>query len=218
MADIREGYSRIVLAVDVSDPYSATELVSSVGDRVGAVKLGLEWQHSTLAVLLNPDESFEEACRLLEAHRDLIKTISPSKLMWDGKFDDIPNTVGQASAGLSSLSPLIFNVHASAGTKAIEAAVANRGRSMVFGVTVLTSIGEEECVSIFGDLPGVKVMQFARILAEAGAQGIICSPKELGVLAQVAGLEGLKKLTPGVRPEWAGADDQKRVMAPQEGD
>ncbi len=138
------------------------------------------------------------------------------KVFIDEKFNDIPHTVGKAAGIISSLGVHMFNVHASAGQEAIEAAVKNRGRSLVLGVTVLTSIDDEECVSIFGDVSGKKVLQFGRMLLKAGAQGIICSPRELELLQEDREFDRLFKVNPGIRPKWAGSNDQRRVMTPTE--
>ncbi len=137
-------------------------------------------------------------------------------VFYDGKFNDIPNTVGGAAKAVAEMNVKMFNVHASAGKKSIEAAVANKGNSLVLGVTVLTSIDDEECISIFGDWPGPIVLLFAKNLAAKGADGIICSPKELELLGKQDELAGLMKITPGIRPEWYPAQDQKRTMTPRE--
>ena len=110
----------------------------------------------------------------------------------------------------------MFNIHASAGAEAIKAAVAVKKNSLVFGVTVLTSIDDSECVSIFGDKPNHKVVDFVSMLAENRADGTICSPKELSFLGASEVFSGLLKATPGVRPDWAVLGDQKRVMTPAE--
>ena len=92
----------------------------------------------------------------------------------------------------------------------------NRGSARVYGVTVLTSFDDAECSSVFGEEPNLKVMQFAWLLYENGAHGIICSPRELAALRKVREFDGLDLITPGTRPEWASTDDQKRVATPAE--
>lgn len=134
--------------------------------------------------------------------------------MWDGKWADIPNTVKMAAAGLRPLRPRILNFHASNSEEALEAAISERGDSLAFGVTVLTSIDQDECRSIFGMDRGIAVTTFARRLAKCGAQGVICSPQELEALAADEVSGGLLKLTPGVRPAGSSADDQKNIMTP----
>ena len=149
--------------------------------------------------------------------RELIRFIEQlgCGVLYDGKFDDIRNTVGKAAARVAALNVDMFNVHASAGKAAMEAAVKNRGHALVLAVTVLTSL-KEEAVDIFGMEAKDKVLQFARMAKEAGCQGIICSAQELPVLKAEPGLEGMLFVTPGIRPSWAQKDDQKRVMTPGE--
>lgn len=203
---------RIILPLDVPTVAEARRLVNLLSAHVGLFKLGLEFIWSMIADLL----SFEEgpAVALLQEARTLAREIDGPGTFVDGKLCDIPNTVKGASIAISRLDVKFFNVHASAGMEAIKAAVANKGNSQVLGVTVLTSISGDECVSIFGDEPGKKVLHFANNLVKAGADGIICSPQELTLLGSWGEFRGLIKVTPGVRPEWAATGDQKRVMTP----
>ena len=120
-----------------------------------------------------------------------------------------------ASVAISRMGVRMFNVHASAGKEAILQAVANKRNSLVLGVTVLTSIDGDECVSIFGEEPRDKVIEFATMLVDAEADGVICSPQELEAL-KVFDPGVLLRVTPGVRPKWAAIGDQKRVMTPGE--
>jgi len=210
----KEPKDRIIVPLDVPDIAQAIALVSLLGPYVGFFKIGLEFIWSMAAnLLLLPNE---DAVVLLSQIRSLAKTIGASRVFVDSKLDDIPNTVAGASAAISRMGVAMFNVHASAGKEAVRAAVsAAKGRhspSMVLGVTVLTSIAPEECVSIFGDKPDKKVVQFGQMLKDAGADGIICSPQELVPLAEA--VPDLVRITPGVRPEWAAAGDQKRIMTP----
>jgi orotidine-5'-phosphate decarboxylase len=108
----------------------------------------------------------------------------------------------------------MFNVHASAGIEAMMAAVQNKGISQVLAVTILTSLEENNAHLIFGAPSKAKVLQLARDAKIAGVDGIICSPQELELLGKQKELAGLLKVTPGVRPEWAAAGDQKRIMTP----
>lgn len=140
---------------------------------------------------------------------------------FDGKLNDIPNTVGKAAKRISEKEGVcFFNLHASCGAKAMEAAVENKGNCKVLAVTVLTSIDEGECECIFGDKPESTVLQFAIEARDAGVDGIICSPKELRYLRGSHDFEpdGPKLLivTPGIRAVNAPPDDQKRTMTPGE--
>lgn len=217
-----EAKDRIILPLDVSSVAEARSLVDLLKPHVGVFKVGLEFIYSTIADLLLRGD--EEAIVLLKEVRALAKALGAEHVFWDGKLCDIPNTVKGASVAISRMGVQMFNVHASAGKKAVMAAVANKGNSLVLGVTVLTSIGKQddgtdECVSIFGDNAGKKVVQFARMLCDVGADGIICAPAELLILSEAEISDGLLRATPNVRPEWAASkddQDKKRQMTPGE--
>lgn len=209
-----EAKDRIIVALDVSDVNEGRKLVELLSPHVGLFKIGLEIFWSTVVSLLLLAE--EEAIALLKDTRAFAKAIGGPHAFVDGKLADIPNTVKGASLAISRLGVQFFNVHASAGIEAVKAAVFSKGNSKVLGVTVLTSIGPDECVSIFGDEPGKKILRFTASLLEAKADGIICSPQELMFLRSREECSGLLTVTPGVRPEWAAVGDQRRVMTPAE--
>lgn len=209
-----EAKDRIIVALDVDKPQKAIVLVEILAPVVGLFKIGLQFITAMLVSVIAPTQE-EEALVNFEKIRGLFYLLN-DKILWDGKFDDIPNTVGKAVAEVAKLRVKMLNVHASAGKKSVEAAVANTVESLVLGVTVLTSIDTAECRSIFGDEPGAKVLQFSKMLFEAGADGIICSPKELELLSRQPILKGLLKVTPGIRAADAPPDDQKRTMTSAE--
>jgi orotidine 5''-phosphate decarboxylase, subfamily 1 len=189
----------IIFALDVNSADEAREMVRKIPPSISYVKVGL--------ALISAQEAGIVA-KMLQA--------IGKEVFWDGKFADIPNTVAKATSNAARFDVSMINVHASSGMEAIKAAVANRGSSFILGVTILTSIDETECVSIFGNKPNAKVIQFARMLLQADVHGIICSPKEVELLGKYREFDKLLKITPGVRPEWASAGDQKRVMTPRE--
>jgi orotidine-5'-phosphate decarboxylase len=204
--------SRIIVALDVGDVADAAQLVEHLEPYVGGFKVGLEFITGSYTQLIAGLPEQEAAQRLIQL-RQLYARIGTT-LMWDGKFSDIPNTVAGATMALQPLTPKFFTAHASAGRAAIAAAVANKGSSAVLGVTVLTSIDPQECRSVFGDEPGAKVLEFAQLLLAAGADGIVCAPWELPVLAQHQEFRPLVKVIPGIRPADAAAADQTRVGTP----
>lgn len=209
-----EAKDKIIVPLDVDSPIKAIELVRQLTPFVGGFKVGLEFITAMLVSIITAPDGLLSDVKVAMI-QELFRRMS-GKIFWDGKFHDIPNTVGAATKALGPLGVKMFNVHASAGEEAIKAAVANKGNSEVLGVTVLTSIDPASCQSIFGCEPGDKVLQFAKMLKKAGAQGIICSPKELELLGKEKELEGMLRITPGVRPVWAAVGDQKRVMTPAE--
>lgn len=190
---------RIIVALDVDSLDKAKVLVESLAPHVGCFKVGLE-----LLTAVGAPQVVEFVHSL------------GGQVFFDGKFDDIPNTIGGATKAVAGLNVKMFNVHASAGIEAMMAAVANKGQSLVLAVTVLTSLEENNANLIFGGPSKARVLQFARDAKLAGCDGIICSPQELELLGKQKELGGLMKVTPGVRPEWAAAGDQKRIMTPAE--
>lgn len=188
---------RIIVALDVSDLSEVKSLIQELTPHVGCFKVGLE----LLTAVGAP--------KVVEFVHSL-----GGQVFYDGKFDDIPNTVGSAAKAVAELNIKMFNVHASAGVEAMMAAIANKGQSLVLAVTVLTSLEENNAHLIFGASSKAKVLQFARDAKIAGMDGIICSPQELELLAKQKELGELLKVTPGVRPEWAATGDQKRIMTP----
>lgn len=214
-----EPQERIIVPLDMSSVEEARNLVDLLmppddPPLVGMFKFGLEFIWSMIADLLLMKE--EEALLLLHEFRSLGRVIGGPRAFLDPKLADIPNTVKGASIAISRIGVKMFNIHASCGEKAIAEAVANKGNSLVLGVTVLTSLSpESDCVSIFGSEAKKKVPQFARMLQEMGADGVICAPKELEYLEE---FNGLIKVVPNVRPSWAAINDQSkdRTMTPGE--
>ncbi len=204
---------RIIFPLDVDSVNKAIALVKKLKPHVGMFKIGLEFINSMLASIILTSE--KGALENLAKIRELFDLLD-GKIFWDGKFDDIPNTTAGASSSVVKIGVRMFNVHASAGEESIRKAVENKGSAQVLAVTVLTSITEKECISIFGDNPEAKVVQFARMLIKAGADGIICSPKELKALSKYKEFDNLIKVIPGVRPLWAEAGDQNRTMTAYE--
>lgn len=134
----------------------------------------------------------------------------------DGKFNDIPATVKLASAEALEMGVNYFNVMAAAGIDSMRAAVdvAGSGSDKVLAVTVLTSLDEEGCQIIFGSSVKATVLRMARDVVMAGAFGLICSAQEAMFLQGHPEVAGLKLFTPGIRPAWAAANDQKRIVTP----
>ena len=189
---------RIIIALDVDSLEKAGPLVEQLSPYVGCFKIGLE----LLTAVGAP-----AAVRFVRERG--------GEVFLDGKFDDIPNTVGRAARAAAALKVKMFNVHASCGLDSMKAAVQNKGGSLVLAVTVLTSHDEASARSIFGAPVREKVLQMALLAREAGVDGLICSPQELGWLREPR-LQGLIKITPGIRPVWAEIGDQKRTMTPRQ--
>lgn len=200
-------HERIIFPLDVSDIDVAMNLVDQLAPHVGVFKIGFEAIYSAMANLLLISD--EKIISYLWKIRELAEKITPQRAFLDVKLADIPNTVGKAVAAIASLRPRMINIHASAGKEVVAKAVANKGNSLLFGVTVLTTISTAECYEIFGGEPDEVVLDLAGYLVKKGADGIICAPKEGLLLRQDRGFDKLIIACPNVRPEWAATKEER---------
>ena len=140
-----------------------------------------------------------------------------AKVWLDLKLYDIPNTVGRAVESANSLGVQMLTIHLSGGAAMIRAATAARtGAMSILGVTVLTSATEETLREIgIGGKMEDQVLRLAKLGAANGIDGIVASPHEIKTLRAACG-DQIKILVQGIRPSWAEAGDQKRVMTPRE--
>ena len=204
-APINSPHERIIVPLDVSTSDEAMRIVEDLDEHVGGFKIGYQLGYSI---------GWQHACELVG--------VGDTKVFIDPKLNDIPNTIKHAAKALAQFDPWMINVHASSGVDGIRAAVDNCPDALVLVVTVLTSLDDgsvnngQTCQHVFNNFPQDMVDRFAQDALAAGAAGLICSPKELEALSQVPTFEQLLKVTPGIRPEWAQANDQKRVMTPGE--
>ena len=197
---------RIIIALDVQTKEEGLALVSRLKD-ARTFKIGLELFTAEGPALF----------RKLKALR--------KDIFLDLKLHDIPNTVAGAVRSAFKHGVRMMTIHASGGremmVQAAEAAktAAEAGpgpRPLLLGVTVLTSLkGDDlEEVGLASDVAS-QVLRLAGLAKAAGLDGVVCSPQEIEVLRREYGRD-LIIVTPGIRPVWAAAQDQKRIMTPAE--
>ena len=138
----------------------------------------------------------------------------------DLKFHDIPNTTAQAVCAAADLGVWMVNVHAAGGRKMMETCVerlkAGNYQTQLIAVTVLTSMGREDLCDIGLDIePVEQVKRLAKLTQESGLDGVVCSAQEAKILRDMLG-QDFALVTPGIRPEGANADDQKRIVTPKQ--
>jgi orotidine-5'-phosphate decarboxylase len=132
----------------------------------------------------------------------------------DPKLHDIPNTVANGVKELAAAGADLITVHASGGSEMLKAAAKAAQNSKILAVTVLTSFNDAAAKEVFGQDTRSTVTRFARLASASGVHGLVSSPQELELLAD---LTDLLKVTPGVRPaSYAKSDDQARTMTPRE--
>ena len=197
---------RILVAVDTSDLSRAAALTGDLKGLVGGIKIGKEFFTSH-----GPD--------------GVRAAVSGQPLFLDLKFHDIPNTVAGAIRAACRLHPMIVNVHAAGGRAMMQAAAeAAREasedleieRPQVIGVTLMTSLDQSDLVEVGIQGPvEERVVALARLAQDCGLDGVVCSAREIDALRQACGGD-FSLVVPGIRPAWAAADDQKRIMAPAE--
>jgi len=136
------------------------------------------------------------------------------RVMLDGKFHDIPNTVANTCRRLGKHAPWAVTVHGSGGEEMVRAAVqALEGvDTKVLVITVLTSFDDKTCQEVYHRLPWSQAKALAKIAYEAGAHGFVCSSKEVGRLRKL--YPEITLVVPGSRSPGADKGDQKRVATP----
>jgi len=147
------------------------------------------------------------------------------RVFLDLKYHDIPNTVAGAVRSASRHGVFMLTIHTSGGGEMMAAAAAaareeaarsGRSRPLLLGVTVLTSLKDAQLREIgCPDPVAGQVLRLAGLARTAGADGVVCSPHEIELIKKEFGREFLV-VTPGIRPTWAAAQDQKRIMTPAE--
>jgi len=149
---------------------------------------------------------------------DLVRTVMAEgfEVFLDLKFHDIPNTVAGAVAAAVDLGVWMVNVHASGGRAMLTAArdAVAGSSTLLTAVTVLTSLSAEDLLEIgFRDVPEAQVLRLARLAADCGLDGVVCSAREISMLRPQLANDFLL-VTPGIRPAGDGVGDQKRVADP----
>jgi len=196
---------RLIVALDLDDLEAATELVRSLAREVGMFKIGKQ-----LFTHAGP-----QAVRLIQS--------LGGEIFLDLKFHDIPNTVAKAAIEATRLGVKMFNVHASGSLEMMRLTVKEvervsrqqkLRRPIMLGVTVLTSLGQEDLQRL-----GVEhkiadqVVRLALLTKEAGMDGVVASPHEVTDIRQACG-QRFVIVTPGIRPADSQRNDQQRVMTP----
>jgi orotidine-5'-phosphate decarboxylase len=190
---------RLIVALDVPTADRALELVTELAVDVSFFKVGLQ-----LYTAAGPDIVRAVVDRGADVFLDL-------------KLHDIPNTVAKAVAAAGSLGVKMLTLHLSGGREMIDAAFRAKAVDLLLlGVTVLTSSTEETLRDT--GVTGTVEEQVARLVdigVRSHVGGIVTSPHEVEAVRARIG-EEMTLVVPGVRPVWAGADDQKRFMTPRE--
>ena len=194
----------VIIACDFDNAKDTLEFLDKFQDQKPYIKIGMELFFS------ETPEIVREIKR--RGH----------KIFLDLKLHDIPNTVKKAMAALSKLDIDMVNVHCAGTTAMMKAALEglireDGTRPILIAVTQLTSTDQEAMekdLLIHGDIKDV-VMHYAKTAKNAGLDGVVCSPAEAEKVHEECGADFLT-VTPGIRFADSAADDQKRVMTPEQ--
>jgi orotidine-5'-phosphate decarboxylase len=196
---------KIIFALDVHGLDDIDRWADTLTGKVGMFKVGKE-----LFTSCGP-----AAVKAVQRHG--------GQVFLDLKYHDIPNTVASAMCEAARLGVQLANLHALGGAEMMEAAASavqkgfsSAERPRLLAVTILTSSTVETLrqVGIEHSVQDM-VVRLARLAKASGMDGVVASPLEIGLIREACGPDFLI-VTPGVRPTFAAADDQKRIMTPGE--
>jgi orotidine-5'-phosphate decarboxylase len=193
----------IFCAIDTADLGQARSIAQAVRNAVN-IKLGLEFftAHGPAGVR---------------------EVAGKAPLFLDLKLHDIPNTVAGAVRAAAALKPLFLTLHCGGGKAMLRAAaeaaaqaVPDRQRLKLLGVSVLTSLDDEDLAAVGQQGPvAEQVRRLALLARDCGLDGVVCSPLEVAMLREACGANFLL-VVPGIRLLGRATGDQKRVMGPRE--
>ena len=194
---------KLIIALDFNSMNEATKLIDELEEEAIFYKVGLEL--------------------FLYTKGEIIEYLASKnkKVFLDLKFHDIPNTTAMASLFAAKQNIFMFNVHTSGGKRMMEKTVEEikkiNKNNLIIGVTVLTSLSENDIKNMFSSNLALKdlAVNWAKLGKEAGLDGVVCSPKEANIIKKECG-ENFITVCPGVRPKWADINDQERTMTPKE--
>jgi orotidine-5'-phosphate decarboxylase len=191
--------SPIILALDTNDLDTAKSWIAATNESINTYKVGLEF-----------------FLKFGSTGISSLRDAGEFDLFLDLKLHDIPNTVAAAVRSVSDISPKFLTVHAGGGSAMVRAAATAAPEISITGVTILTSLSEEEVTEIgFAHDALHSSLTLADLAAKNGASSIVSSPFEVAAIRERVGSK-IELITPGVRPVGAPLGDQKRVMTPPE--
>lgn len=188
----------LIVALDVPNAIAGAKMVERIGDAASFYKIGLG---------MLTGGGFALAMELKDAGK---------RIFIDLKLFDIGATIEAAVGGIAGFGMDFLTVHGD--PHVVRAAIAGRGDSAtkILAVTILTSLDRDDLNAALirdGAIPDL-VVERARLAFEAGADGVIASPREAAAIRALPEAAGKLIVTPGVRPAGSAAGDQKRIETP----
>lgn len=190
---------RLIVALDVPNALAGLELAEKIGDAASFYKIGLGMLTGGGLALANE-----------------LKQEHGKRIFLDMKFFDIGATVQAAVRGIAQYDLDFLTVHGDPHVVRAAKEGAAGSNLKILAVTILTSLDRADLDSgliVPGDVAEIVTTRAARAL-EAGADGVIASPREAAAIRALPEARGRLIVTPGVRPSGSDAGDQKRIETP----
>jgi orotidine-5'-phosphate decarboxylase len=174
---------RVIVALDVDTAADAGAVVERLGETVQSYKIGLQLLTAAGPAMVTS---------LADAGKDVFL---------DLKLFEIPTSVAAAVRAAGRRGATLVSVHATAGSRILEAAVraaAEFPRLRVVALTVVTSLTDADLAEVgVTATTGEQVARLARLARQAGCHGVVAAPHDAAALRRLLGPEPLI-VTPGV--------------------
>ena len=193
---------RLIVGLDVPSVGKARQIVDELGDAVSFYKIGHQ-----LAFAPEAENGLHLARQLVDEGK---------QVFLDLKLLDIDNTVSNGVKSVAAMGVTMLTIHAypKAMRAAVEAVAASGTDLTLLGVTVLTSMDDDDLKEAGYGMSAADLVRLrAKQAKEAGMGGIVASAMEASAIRSIVG-DGMAVVTPGIRPTGADHGDQKRVMTP----
>lgn len=163
---------------------------------------------------------------LRESRVDLIEEAQKAgaRVFIDFKGYDIPSEIAGMVSDYEAGGVDILTVHISGGRPMLEEVVQKRRSAIILGVTILTSMKDEDVRVVYGTrhqraVRERKIVEFARLAQEMELDGTVSSPTDLDLIRDdpKVGNGTMIRCTPGIRPAGSvvAGDDQSRSSTPK---
>jgi orotidine-5'-phosphate decarboxylase len=192
--------SKIIVALDYNKESDALLMAEKLDPSLCILKVGLELFVSNGPNIINKLHALDY------------------KIFLDLKFHDINNTVVKSSVSAAELGVWMINIHSSGGktmmTKVSEEIKKNNHNTLVLGVTILTSLDDDEIKEIgYSKKMEEQVLNMAELCYESNLNGVVCSAREVSIIKNKFS-DNFICVCPGIRSENNKKDDQKRFVTP----
>ena len=184
---------KLIVALDFSNSEEVSQIINLLNPKKCILKVGLQLYLAEGEGIL-----------------DLL-TNKGFEIFLDLKLHDIPNTVNKAVEEIAKFNILMTTIHLQGGAEMIEAAKTAAGNTKILGVSLLTSLDENDTSELYGNSFDDQFTKLITLAKSSSVDGIVCSPKELISLHDLNKI----KVVPGIRNAQIN-DDQKRTMTSQE--